>query len=162
VLLKLDCVRPQLGRLLTAERSPVMADEDHHRGLIPPDVAQAHVAAFRVLHHYVREIRGGVHQKSSGEKASCGGPTSYERPSAFSTIFPFSRSPPFPLASASPGFRPINRPRPHFLPFAPSFDGSPRPRAFSLKTYQLPPPPIGAWGPAPACVCAKTLADSLV
>src|SRR5206468_4914419 len=48
--------RPQLGRLLPAQRSTVMADEYHRRWLVPPEVSEAHVPRLRVLDDHVAEL----------------------------------------------------------------------------------------------------------
>jgi exopolyphosphatase/guanosine-5'-triphosphate,3'-diphosphate pyrophosphatase len=56
--LELVPVAVQLHRVLAAEQSAVVAEEDEHRGPLRPQVAEPHVRAGRVLEHDVRDRRG--------------------------------------------------------------------------------------------------------
>ena len=57
--------RPQLGHLLEAVGSAIMADQDQHRRPVAPQLAQAHIAPFTVLDddlrglHAPSDVRGG-------------------------------------------------------------------------------------------------------
>jgi hypothetical protein len=53
-------VRPQLGRLLAAERSAVVAEEDQDGGTVAPEIAEADVAVLGVLDDGVRELHGAL------------------------------------------------------------------------------------------------------